>query len=101
MGWLDRLVGGFRISAVFQIQSGMPFSPNIRNRRSNIGYGLATERGDLVGDPYWRDNSLLTAGFHKVCISPPIGSPLAGFAARQGVSTGVHDDLFARAPVLA
>jgi len=44
---------------------------------------------------------MLTAGFHKVCISPPVGAPLAGFAARQGVSTGVHDDLFARALVLA
>lgn len=54
-GWLDRLVSGFRISAVFQIQSGLPFSPNVRNRRSNTGYGLATERGDLVGDPYWSE----------------------------------------------
>ena len=43
---------------------------------------------------------MFTAGFSKVCISPPVGSPLAGFAARQGVSTGVHDDLFARALVL-
>jgi hypothetical protein len=55
-GWLDRLVGGFRISAVFQIQSGMPFSPNVRNRRSNTGYSLATERGDLIGDPYWSES---------------------------------------------
>jgi len=44
---------------------------------------------------------LLTAGFHKICISPPIGAPLAGFAARQGVATGIHDDLFARALALA
>jgi neutral ceramidase len=44
---------------------------------------------------------LLTAGFGKVCISPPIGAPLAGFAARQGVAEGIHDDLFARALVLA
>jgi hypothetical protein len=44
---------------------------------------------------------MLTAGFHKVCISPPIGAPLAGFAARQGAATGIHDDLFARALVLA
>jgi neutral ceramidase len=44
---------------------------------------------------------LLTAGFSKVCISPPVGAPLAGFAARQGVSQGIHDDLFARALVLA
>lgn len=44
---------------------------------------------------------MLTAGFHKVCISPPIGAPLAGFAARQGAATGIHDDLFAHALVLA
>jgi hypothetical protein len=44
---------------------------------------------------------LLTAGFHKICISPPIGAPLAGFAARHGVATGIHDHLFARALVLA
>jgi len=43
---------------------------------------------------------LLKAGFNKVCISPPIGVPLAGFAARPEVSTGIHDDLFARALVL-
>jgi neutral ceramidase len=38
-----------------------------------------------------------TAGFHKVDITPEPGVPLAGFAARQAVSTGVHDRLFARA----
>lgn len=43
---------------------------------------------------------MLKAGFDKVCISPPIGVPLAGFAARPEVSTGIHDDLFARALVL-
>lgn len=42
----------------------------------------------------------MTAGFGKVCISPPKGAPLAGFAAREGVSEGIHDDLFARALVL-
>jgi neutral ceramidase len=44
---------------------------------------------------------LLRAGFSKVCISPHIGAPLAGFAAREGVSEGIHDDLFARALVLS
>jgi hypothetical protein len=29
-----------------------------------------------------------------------VGAPLAGFAARQGVSNGIHDDLFSRALVL-
>ena len=43
---------------------------------------------------------MLKAGFSKSCISPSVGSPLAGFAARQEVSTGIHDDLFARALVL-
>ena len=54
-GWLDRLVGGFRVSGIFQLQSGYPFSPNIRNRRTNTGYALVTERGDLIGDPNWSD----------------------------------------------
>jgi hypothetical protein len=45
--------------------------------------------------------SLLEAGFGKVCISPPTGAPLAGFAAREGVSVGIHDDLFARSLVLS
>jgi len=43
---------------------------------------------------------LLKAGTSKVCISPPVGVPLAGFAARHQTSTGIHDDLFARALVL-
>lgn len=43
---------------------------------------------------------LFKAGASKVCISPPLGVPLAGFAARHETSTGIHDDLFARALVL-
>lgn len=43
---------------------------------------------------------MLTAGFSKVCISPPIGAPLAGFAARHGMCEGIHDDLFSRALVI-
>lgn len=43
---------------------------------------------------------MLTAGFSKVCISPPIGAQLAGFAARQGACEGIHDDLFSRALVI-
>lgn len=54
-GWLDKIVGGWRTSVVFQLQSGYPFSPNIRNRRANTGYGLSTERGNLIGDPNWSD----------------------------------------------
>lgn len=43
---------------------------------------------------------MLSAGFSKIPISPPIGAPLAGFAAREGVCEGIHDDLFARALVI-
>lgn len=43
---------------------------------------------------------MLKIGFARRCISPPVGAPLAGFAARTGVCEGVHDDLFARALVL-
>jgi hypothetical protein len=36
----------------------------------------------------------------KVKITPPVGSPLAGYSNRTALSTGVHDELFARALVL-
>lgn len=42
----------------------------------------------------------MKVGFAKRPISPPIGAPLAGFAARQGVCEGIHDELFARALVI-
>jgi neutral ceramidase len=37
------------------------------------------------------------AGFGKASITPAPGAPLAGFAARTSVSTGVGDELFVRA----
>lgn len=46
------------------------------------------------------ESLLFKAGFSKVCISPPVGAALAGFAARENASVGVHDDLYARALVL-
>lgn len=52
-GWADKLLGGFRFSGVFTLQSGFPFTPLIRNRLANTAYALSTERGDLVGNPYF------------------------------------------------
>ena len=37
------------------------------------------------------------AGFASEVITPDLGCPLAGFDARKGVATGVHDDLYSRA----
>ena len=43
---------------------------------------------------------MLKAGWCAVDITPPVGTPLAGFAARKGVSEGIHDPLMARALVV-
>lgn len=42
----------------------------------------------------------LKAGTAKVNITPPVGFPQAGFAARMDTSQGILDDLFAKALVL-
>lgn len=42
----------------------------------------------------------LRAGFANVVITPPVGTPMEGYSAREGVSLGVHDDLHARALVV-
>lgn len=42
----------------------------------------------------------LHVGVHSEIITPPLGSQMAGFAARTGVARGVHDDLHARALVV-
>src|SRR5450759_816401 len=39
---------------------------------------------------------LLKAGWSRIAITPEIGVRLTGFSARQGVSTGVYDDLYVR-----
>jgi hypothetical protein len=52
-GWVDKLVGGWRFSGVFSLQSGLPFTPYALSIRTNTGIGSAiVERGDLVGEPY-------------------------------------------------
>ncbi|HEX4949121.1 MAG TPA: neutral/alkaline non-lysosomal ceramidase N-terminal domain-containing protein [Blastocatellia bacterium] len=37
----------------------------------------------------------MTAGVARIEITPPVGFPMGGYAARQGPSTGIHDPLFA------
>jgi neutral ceramidase len=42
----------------------------------------------------------LMVGAAQVEITPPVGAPLSGYNARNGASTGIHDDLFAKALVV-
>lgn len=42
----------------------------------------------------------LLAGWSRYPITPPIGQPMAGYIAREGLARGVHDPLFVRALVL-
>ncbi len=52
-GLVDKLVGGWRFSGIFTLQSGLPFQPyTIAINRTNTGISIL-ERGDLVfSDPY-------------------------------------------------
>ncbi|MGH9883108.1 MAG: TonB-dependent receptor domain-containing protein, partial [Pyrinomonadaceae bacterium] len=50
-GFTDKLVGGWRLSGVLTIQSGLPINPYIFSLRTNTGLSIP-ERGDLVGPPY-------------------------------------------------
>jgi neutral ceramidase len=43
----------------------------------------------------------LHAGAARITITPPVGTPMAGYSARTEPAQGVHDDLFARALVLS
>ena len=40
------------------------------------------------------------AGVARVEVTPPVGSPMGGYSAREGPSTGVHDPLYATVLVL-
>jgi hypothetical protein len=50
-GFTDKLVGGWRLSGVLTVQSGLPINPYIFSLRTNTGLSIP-ERGDLVGPPY-------------------------------------------------
>jgi hypothetical protein len=50
-GLTDKLVGGWRLSGVLTLQSGLPINPYIFSLKTNTGLSIP-ERGDLVGPPY-------------------------------------------------
>lgn len=43
---------------------------------------------------------MMRIGYSKVNITPYIGCPMGGYAARDGVSVGMHDELYARVMIL-
>ena len=49
-GWLEGVLGNWRLTGVVMLQSGAPFTVNITEDRANVGAGPA-QRPDLVGDP--------------------------------------------------
>ena len=49
-GWLEDVLGNWRVSGVVTVQSGAPFTVNLTEDRANIGAGPA-QRPNLAGDP--------------------------------------------------
>jgi hypothetical protein len=49
----------------------------------------------LAGDLSFPVRSNLRAGVARVDITPPVGTPMAGYAGREGGATGVRDPLYA------
>jgi hypothetical protein len=86
-GWTDKVLGGWQFSGVFTLQSGLPFTPYIRNRNANTGSSLFPERGTLVGDPYFSEEEwnsrveLWRSGVGRLALINPAsvaGNPLSG-----------------------
>ncbi len=50
-------------------------------------------------EPPAAGSAFVKVGLGEEVITPPVGTPMAGYA-RKSVSTGVHDDLFARSLVI-
>jgi hypothetical protein len=67
-------------------------------------YVAALQRIDdaVDGQANGNEPGPLRAGWGRAVITPPLGTPLAGFGARKGrPSTGVHDQLFVKALLLS
>ena len=54
----------------------------------------------LLGGSIDAKSGEINAGVARVEVTPPAGSPMGGYSAREGPSTGVHDPLYATVLVL-
>lgn len=78
------------------------YSASDVTRKTFYQRNVAAIRADVDGTEADGQASPFRAGWAKRPITPPIGTPLAGFGERKGKpSTGVHDDLFVKALFLA
>lgn len=62
--------------------------------------GLATVLTLCAGCAEQQVEKSLNAGFARICITPPVGTPMTGFGGRDydpAGSRGIHDDLYVRA----
>ena len=69
-GALDKLVGGWQLNGIFQVQSGFPFSIGATDA-SGTGSVLQLERADLVGNPHMRDAVDPTRVFNRYAFAQP------------------------------
>ena len=62
-----------------------------------IGYGTFLEELHIIVRGFSRSAAALEAGIAKVEITPPVGTPMAGYGKRWGrPSTGIRDPLYVR-----
>lgn len=53
-GWANAIVGGWRMSGILTLQTGLPYTPTISNDQANTG--VSSQRPDIISTPYQSDN---------------------------------------------
>jgi hypothetical protein len=53
-GWANQIAGGWRMTGILTLQTGLPFTPTISNDQANTGVG--SQRPDILSTPIQTDN---------------------------------------------
>lgn len=53
-GWANQIVGGWRMSGILTLQTGLPYTPTLSNDQANTGVG--SQRPDILSAPVQTDN---------------------------------------------
>jgi hypothetical protein len=67
---LDRLVGGWQLNGIYQVQSGFPFTVTATDA-SGTGSLLQLSRADIVGNPHARDPGDPSRVFNRYAFAQP------------------------------